>query len=99
MCAVVDRSLVIRTFPAVGMSSDGEGRLCSSRRQPRRAQAGATRGITVLFRDRVIDIAKPVDAYANCFVRRDHGTKNLTPTAPATPPPAGLALRHLDEDF
>ena len=61
--------------------------------------ARATRGITVLFRDRVIDIAKPVDAYANCFVRRDHGTKNLTPTAPATPPPAGLALRHLDEDF
>jgi transposase InsO family protein len=60
--------------------------------------ARATRGITVLCRDRVIDIAKPVDAYANCFVRRDHGTKNFTPTAPATPPPAGLALRHLDED-
>ena len=61
--------------------------------------ARATRGITVLFRDRVIDIAKPVDAYANCFVRRDHGTKALTPTQPATAPPAGLALRDLDEDF
>ncbi len=61
--------------------------------------ARATRGITVLFRDRVIDIAKPVDAYANCFVRRDHGTKNLTATRPATAPPAGLALRRFDEDF
>jgi transposase InsO family protein len=61
--------------------------------------ARATRGITVVFRDRVIDIAKPVDAYANCFVRRDHGTKSLTPTQPAPAPPAGLALRHLDEDF
>jgi len=59
----------------------------------------ATRGITVLFRDRVIDIAKPVDAYANCFVRRDHGTKNLTATRPATAPPAGLALRRFDEDL
>lgn len=61
--------------------------------------ARATRGITVVFRDRVIDIAKPVDAYANCFVRRDHGTKNLTATRPATAPPAGLSLRRLDEDF
>ena len=60
--------------------------------------ARATRGITVVFRDRVIDIAKPVDAYANCFVRRDHGTKNLTATRPATAPPAGLSLRRLDED-
>jgi len=60
--------------------------------------ARATRGITVVFRDRVIDIAKPVDAYANCFVRRDHGTKHLTATRPAPAPPAGLALRRFDED-
>ena len=61
--------------------------------------ARATRGITVLFRDRVIDIAKPVDAYANCFVRRDHGTKLLTPTTQASAPAPGLPLRQLDEDF
>lgn len=61
--------------------------------------ARATRGITVLFRDRVIDIAKPVDAYANCFVRRDHSTKTLTATQPAAAPPSGLALRRFDEDF
>jgi hypothetical protein len=61
--------------------------------------ARATRSITVLFRDRVVDVAKPVDVYANCSVRRDHCTKALTATRPATAPPSGLSLRHLDEDF
>jgi hypothetical protein len=61
--------------------------------------ARATRGVTVIFRDKVVDVAKPVDAYANCFVRRDHDTKNITATKPASTPPAGLPLRRLDEDF
>ena len=39
--ACVHADDVIRTFPAVGLSSDGEGRLCTSRGQPCRAQAGA----------------------------------------------------------
>ncbi len=58
----------------------------------------ATRGVQVLFPGRPIALAKPVDAYANCFVRRDHGTKQLTPQTPASPPPPGLPLRKL-EDF
>jgi putative transposase len=61
--------------------------------------AYARRGVQVLFPGRPIDIAKPVDAYANCFVRRDHGTKLLTPHTPASHPPPGLPLRKLDEDF
>jgi hypothetical protein len=60
--------------------------------------ARRTRGVTVLFGDRVIETAKPVNAYANCFVRRDHGTKRLTPSEPATAPPTGLPLRDLDGD-
>ena len=61
--------------------------------------ARARRGVQVLFPGRPVDIAKPVDAYANCFVRRDHGTKLLTPHTPASHPPPGLPLRKLDEDF
>lgn len=61
--------------------------------------AHRTRGVTVRFGGRVIETAKPVNAYANCFVRRDHGTKRLTPSDAATTPPAGLPLRDLDEDF
>jgi len=57
------------------------------------------RGIQVHHRGRLIETAKPVDAYANCFVGRDHGTKLLTPTASASAPPSGLPLRDFDEDF
>ena len=61
--------------------------------------ARATRGVQVLFPGRPVATAKPVDAYANCFVRRDHGTKLLTPHTPARHPAPGLPLRKLDEDF
>lgn len=61
--------------------------------------ARRTRGVMVVFHGRVIETAKPVDAYANCFVHRNHGTKLLTPTDAAAAPPSGLSLRDLDEDF
>lgn len=61
--------------------------------------ARATRGVQVLFPGHPVATAKPVDAYANCFVRRDHGTKLLTPHTPARHPLPGLPLRKLDEDF
>jgi hypothetical protein len=52
-----------------------------------------------VFPGRPTETAKPVDAYANCFVRRDHGTKLLTPHAPASQPKPGLPLRTLKEDW
>jgi hypothetical protein len=61
--------------------------------------ARAIRGVQVVFPGRPIETAKPVDAYANCFVRRDHGTKLLTPHAPASQPKPGLSLRTLKEDW
>ena len=61
--------------------------------------ARAMRGVQVLFPGRAAETAKPVDAYANCFVRRDHGTKLLTPHTPASHPKPGLPLRALKEDF
>ena len=57
-----------------------------------------TRGVTVVVQGRAVGTAKRVDAYANCFVRRDHGTKLLTPSTASVPAP-GLPLRKLDEDF
>jgi transposase InsO family protein len=53
------------------------------------------RKIDVYFGGKKIQQAKPVDTYANCFVRRDHDTKILNPTTPPKTPPAGLKLRDL----
>ena len=58
----------------------------------------ARRGVQVVSPGHPVALAKPVDAYANCFVRRDHTTKHLTADTPASQPPPGLALRTLDED-
>lgn len=60
------------------------------------ARTGTT--VQVHFKGRFVHTAKIVDAYANCFVRRDHATKQLDPSAPPTRPPAGLRLRDLDEE-
>jgi putative transposase len=58
------------------------------------------RVVQVIAPGRPVTTAKPVDAYANCFVRRDHGSKRLTADRPASAPPPGLPLRKLeDEDF
>ncbi len=53
------------------------------------------RGVEVCFEGRKIQTAKPVDVYANCFVRRNHATKALQPQDPPKSPAPGLRLRHL----
>jgi len=58
--------------------------------------APASRGIEVWHNDQFVCRATPVDAYANCFVRRNRPTLNLDPdTPPAAPRSHGLALRDL----
>jgi len=52
------------------------------------------RPLDVYFKGHRMQQAKPVDAYANCFVRRDHTTKALQADRPQDPP-AGLRLRDL----
>ena len=47
---------------------------------------------------RKVGAAKPVDAYANCFVKRDHATKSLSPSRAPEAPPEGLRLRDFDGD-
>ncbi len=59
------------------------------------ARPGAA--IEVVFQNRVFRGVKPVDAYANCFVRRDHGSKLLEPSTPPQTPPSRLQMRDLEE--
>lgn len=64
------------------------------------------RNVQVWHQGKRIELARRVDAYANCFVRRDHATKTLHPAAAdsseaaplsAAPSiPAGLRLRDFD---
>ena len=57
------------------------------------------RPIQVWHEGRAIERAKPVDTYANCFVKRHPRAATLSPeTPPPAPPPSHLALRGLDID-
>ena len=58
--------------------------------------APATRGVEVWHEDKFVSRATVLDAYANCFVRRNRPTQNIDPDTPAPAPRnTGLALRDL----
>ena len=58
--------------------------------------APPARGIEVWHDAKFVGRATPLDAYANCFVRRNRPTMNPDPDAPpAAPRSSGLALRDL----
>ena len=59
--------------------------------------APPARGVEVWHDGKFIAHAKPVDAYANCFVRRDRASRNLDAGADAPAPAQGLALRDLNK--
>ncbi len=88
-----------RTVSLHGVAYEVDAALVGETVTLRYDPARATRGVQVLFPGHPVVTAKPVDAYANCFVRRDHGTKQLTPQTPASYPRPGLPLRKLEEDF
>ena len=52
------------------------------------------RAIQVWHKDQHIQLAKPLDAYANCFAKRQHRAR----TSSTEPSPSTLRLRHLDDD-
>ena len=87
-----------RTVSLHGVAFEVDAALVGQTVTLRYDPARLARGVTVVVQGRPTGTAKPVDAYANCFVRRDHGTKLLTPSAGRVPPPR-LPLRKLDEDF
>ena len=58
--------------------------------------APASRGIEVWHKGQFVSRATPLDAYANCFVRRNRPSQSIdVDTPPATPRNSGLALRKL----
>lgn len=58
--------------------------------------APLSRGVEVWHQDRFIERARVLDAYANCFVRRNRPTQIIDPDAPpAAPRNSPLALRNL----
>jgi transposase InsO family protein len=88
-----------RTVSLHGVAYEVDAALVGETVTLRYDPASPTRGVHVVCPGRPVTTAKPVDAYANCFVRRDHGTKRLTADRPASAPPPGLPLRKLEEDF
>jgi putative transposase len=58
--------------------------------------APASRGIEVWHNGQFVSRATPLDAYANCFVRRNRPSQSIdVDTPPATPRHSGIALRNL----
>jgi len=58
--------------------------------------APASRGIEVWHKGQFVSRATPLDAYANCFVRRNRPSQSIdVDTPPAIPRNSGLALRKL----
>jgi len=55
----------------------------------------ASRGIEVWHDADLVERARVVDAYANCFVRRNRPTQGIQADTPAQAPCSGLALRDL----
>ncbi len=58
--------------------------------------APPARGVEVWHKDKFIARATPLDAYANCFVRRNRPARTLdADSKPPSPRPSGLSLRNL----
>jgi hypothetical protein len=58
--------------------------------------APPARGVEVWHNEQFIARATPLDAYANCFVRRNRPSRTLAADAKApSPRPSGLTLREL----
>jgi transposase InsO family protein len=54
--------------------------------------------IDVWHQGKKLSTARVVDAYANCFVKRNHARKTLEPNAVPSAPQPGLRMRDLDQN-
>jgi hypothetical protein len=60
--------------------------------------AAPTRPVQVCHQGQFVEQAKPVQTYANCFVKRHRPSRTLDVEGPAPEPPPGLSLRALDDE-
>lgn len=60
--------------------------------------APSGRAIQVWHEGKAIELAKPVQTYANCFVKRHQTARTLDVDGPPPTPPAGLTLRALGDE-
>jgi hypothetical protein len=61
--------------------------------------AAPERPVQVCHQGKRIELAKPVETYANCFVKRNRPSRTLDVDGPApAPAPSGLQLRALPRD-
>jgi len=61
--------------------------------------AAPGRPLQVCHQGKLIELAKPVETYANCFIKRNRPSRTLDVEGPAPePPPPGLRLRTLPQE-
>ena len=60
--------------------------------------AAPGRPVQVCHQGQLIELAKPVETYANCFVKRNRPSRTLDVEGPAPEPPPGLKLRALPQE-
>lgn len=70
------------------------GQRVSLRYDPSRPEAP----VQVVHEGRLIEQARRVDLYANCFVKRHRRSGTLDPDHPCQPPPSALSMTTLDPD-
>ena len=60
--------------------------------------ASSARPLAVWHQGQPMGLARVLDAYANCFVKRQRPAGTLSVDSPPPNPPPGLSLRHLDTE-
>ena len=60
--------------------------------------AAPGRAVQVCHQGKAIELAKPVETYANCFVKRNRPSRTLDVEGPTPQPPPGLTLRALPQE-
>ena len=85
-----------RTVSLNGIVYEVDAALVGERVTLRYDPSSPGKPIQVWHDDKPLQTARPVDLYANCFVKRQRPNDTLSPDRPApTPPPSTLALRRL----